>query len=66
MRATREKIRWLRLATLATGTAFFLEGCDPSVKTTIENGIINVANSLLTAFLQALVQLGAEASQAAA
>jgi hypothetical protein len=63
MRVTRVKVRWLRLATLASGSALFLNGCDPSVKATIEDGIITLANSFLTALLQAFVQLGAEAAQ---
>ena len=63
MRVTRQKIRWLRLATLVTGTTFFLNGCDPSIKATVEDGIITLANSFLTALLQAFVQLGAEAAQ---
>ena len=60
MRVTRQKVRWLRLATLAMGTTFFLNGCDPSIKATIEDGIITLANSFLTALLQALVELGAK------
>ena len=63
MRVTREKVRWLRLATLGMGTTLFLNGCDPSIKATIEDGIITLANSFLTALLQAFVQLGAEAAQ---
>jgi hypothetical protein len=63
MRVTRAKVGWLRLATLGTGTALFLNGCDPSVKETIEDGVITLANSFLTALLQAIVQLGAEATE---
>lgn len=63
MRVTRQKVRWLRLATLGMGTTLFLNGCDPSIKATIEDGVITLANSFLAALFQAFVQIGAEAAQ---
>jgi hypothetical protein len=36
-------------------------GCDPTIRATTENGIISLSQSFFGAFLQALVQLGAEA-----
>jgi hypothetical protein len=45
----------------ASGLLLFLCGCDPTIRATTENGIISLSQSFLGAFLQALIQLGAEA-----
>ncbi len=56
-------ISWLRRMALlsSAGSLFFLDSCDPTLRTTVENGIISASNSLLASILQALVELGAEA-----
>ncbi len=48
---------WRRLALLTAGTTLFLSGCDPTIQSTVQSGIISAANGLLTAFLTALTQL---------
>ncbi len=55
--------RWRRVCWLAAavGTTFFLSGCDPTLRATVENGIINVSTGLFGAFLRALIELGQEA-----
>jgi hypothetical protein len=47
----------LALAGGATGTLFQFGGCDPTVRAALEDGIISLANSLLAAVLQAILQL---------
>lgn len=42
---------------LLTGTSLLLGGCDPTLQATVENGIINVSTSFLTALLQAVAQV---------
>lgn len=42
---------------VASGTTLILGGCDPTIQTTVENGIINASTSFLTAFLQAVTQV---------
>jgi len=66
MRTTRANGWVIKLATLTAGTTLFLNGCDPSVKSTFENGVISVANSFLTALFQSFIQLGTEAAQSSA
>ena len=48
---------WRRVALVTAGTTLFLTGCDPTIASTVQSGIITAANSLLTAFLTALTQL---------
>lgn len=50
-----------RLLLAATGGVYILSGCDPSIQTTVENGIISISTSLLASFFQAAIELGAEA-----
>jgi len=49
-----------RFAPLTIGSTFILGGCDPTIQATVENGIISASTSFLGAFLQALVQVGAQ------
>ncbi len=51
--------RWRHaIATLVSaGTLFQFGGCDPTIRATLEDGIINVSTSLLTAVFQALVDV---------
>lgn len=44
-------------ATATAGTAFLLGGCDPSVQSAVESGIINVSTTLLTSVMTALGQV---------
>lgn len=53
--------RWWRWAVAATGVTFFLGGCDPTLRATVETGIINVSTSLFGSILRALIELGQEA-----
>lgn len=63
MRTIHHWPAWRRLALLAAGTTLFLSGCDPQLRTTVEDGIISVSTSLLSSLLQAFIQLGQEADQ---
>ncbi|MFQ5806689.1 MAG: hypothetical protein ACE5I3_09585 [Phycisphaerae bacterium] len=62
MRTMYRPFAWRRLALLAAGATFFLSGCDPQIRATVENGIITASTSLLGALLQAFIQLGQEAN----
>ncbi|TWT46189.1 hypothetical protein RAS1_26370 [Phycisphaerae bacterium RAS1] len=64
MRGMNARIRRTGVAALL-GATFFLGGCDAQLRTTVENSIISVSNGLLTASLNALIQLAAEDRQAA-
>ncbi len=52
---------WL-LATLG-GLLTFLSGCDPTIRATVENGVISLSQTLFGSFISALVQLAGEANQ---
>lgn len=52
--------RWLALAT--AGTTFFMSGCDPTLRTTVENGIITLSQSLLASLLRVFIDLAKEKS----
>lgn len=60
----RDSIRrgMIRLAAAAGGMLFLFEGCDPTTRASIENGIITASSSLLGAFLRAAIDLGTEAA----
>ncbi len=57
---------WWRRALLvaALGTTLQLGDCDPTIRATVESGIINSTTSFLTAFYQALLQVFSEARRA--
>ncbi len=48
------------------GVALQFSGCNTSVRTAAENGIISASNSFLASFLQALLQVASEAGTAGA
>jgi len=47
----------VRLLTALCGGAFFLSGCDPTLRTAVEDGIINSSTNFLTALLGAAVSV---------
>lgn len=53
--------RLIRFAMALSGGLFFLSGCDPTIRSTVENGIITVSNSFITSLFQAGLQVAAEA-----
>ncbi len=55
---------WRRIAALACGSAFFLDGCDENISSTVEDGLITTSTSLFASFLSALVDLAEEAQEA--
>ena len=57
----RDRIPWRRLMLAAAGATFFLSGCDPQLRATVETGIISASTSLLGSLLQAFLQLAQEA-----
>lgn len=59
---TRAKLVRLALALLGSGLIF--GSCDPTLRATAEDGIINVSSGLLGAYLQAFVQVALEAANA--
>lgn len=61
MRSTRRRVvRTLLAASL--GGAFLFTGCNDTLRTTSENGIITTSQSLLTAFFQALIAVASQNS----
>ncbi len=48
-----------------SGSALFLDSCDPTIRATVENGIINTSSSLFAAFFQAFFQVATEQTQTA-
>ncbi len=55
---------YARLAIMTAGTVMILDGCDPSIETAVEDGIINISTAGLTSFLTALVTVATEAANA--
>lgn len=58
----RKRHEWLRWAIALSGTCILLNGCDPSIQMTVEDGIINLSTGLLSSFFAALLQLFTEAN----
>lgn len=46
------------------GSTLFLGGCDPTLRATVEDGIIASATSFTTSFMAALIQVLTEARNA--
>ncbi|MBK8913965.1 MAG: hypothetical protein IPM64_05050 [Phycisphaerales bacterium] len=56
---------WLmRSALLLSGTSLFLNGCDPGIRSTVENGLITTTQAGLSSVFQAMLQLWQEANDA--
>lgn len=55
------RARLARWIVLLGSTSFILAGCDPGIRSTVENGIISVSNAALLALFQAGIQLFQEA-----
>lgn len=55
----------IRAAIVLAGSSFFLNGCDPGIRTTVENGIISTTQAGLASFFQALLQVANEQNNAA-
>ncbi len=60
-RFNRRTLWWWRLSFLAAGSTLILGGCDPTLRATVENGIISSSTAFLGALLQAIMQLVQEA-----
>ena len=60
-RASR-RIRVFIAASLL-GASFFLGGCDPTLRATTEQGIINLSTTALSSVFAALIELATEANQ---
>ena len=63
MRERLGRRQWWLVAAVVASLAF-TTGCDPTLKATVEDGIISLSTSFFSAFLQALLQLGEEAQTA--
>ena len=61
MRAIKRRAYWRLMALTAAGTTFILSGCDPTVRSTVESGIITLSTSLLASVFRALTELWSEA-----
>jgi hypothetical protein len=59
MRNMMTRIRWWTFLTLAGGM-FFLNGCDPTLQSTIEDGIITTSSSFIGSLFRALIELASE------
>ena len=64
MRRTLQRGHLIRLAAALSGGLFFLSGCDPTIRSTVENGIITLSNSFLASLLQAGLQVATETGAA--
>lgn len=56
---------WKKARCWSTRTALMsplliLGGCDPTIRATVENGIITMSSSFMTALVQAILQLAQE------
>jgi hypothetical protein len=60
MRTSRNYARSGWLLAAVCGLAFLVNGCDATLKATIENGVITTSQSLFGSVLNALIQLGQE------
>lgn len=49
-----------RLAAFASGSVLFLGSCDPTIRATVENGLITTSTSLFGAILRAVFELASE------
>ncbi|MCG3125953.1 MAG: hypothetical protein CHACPFDD_00781 [Phycisphaerae bacterium] len=58
----RGKLVQLVLAVLGSG--FIFGSCDPTLRATTEQGIIDVSTGLIGAYLQAFIQVALEAANA--
>ncbi len=56
MRAFLIRSRLKLLTLLAGGGLLVLQGCDPTVRDTVLNGVGSAATSLVTTFIQAFIQ----------
>lgn len=45
------------VALVIAASLFALTGCDPTIRSTVEDGVINVSTSLVTSVFQALAQV---------
>jgi hypothetical protein len=60
MRMKSVRKLWWRAGALMAGSAFFLEGCDPTLRATTEDGIISLSSSLVTAVIRAIINVAEE------
>ena len=61
MRRMMQRGHLIRLAAIMSGGLFLLSGCDPTLRATVENGIITTSNSFLASLFQAALQVASEA-----
>ena len=55
------RTRWGRLLVAsASGTVFFLQSCDPTLRATIEDGIITSSASFVGSLIRAMIEVAAE------
>jgi len=54
------QMRWWRWVAVVSGSTLILEGCNPTLQSTVEDGIITLSTSLFGSFLRALTELASE------
>ncbi len=54
---------WRTMITL-TGSVMFLQGCDPTLRATVEDGLITTSTSLFGAFMRAFINVASESAVA--
>ncbi|QOJ15250.1 MAG: hypothetical protein HRU75_11655 [Planctomycetia bacterium] len=64
MRRTTTRNWLIRTAAMFAGTSLFLNGCDPGIRSTVENGLITTTQAGLSSVFQAMLQLWQEANDA--
>ena len=62
MRTGPNRSRWGILTAALLAGVFFLTGCDEQTRAALEDGVIDLSSGLVTAFLQAVIQLAGEAN----
>lgn len=53
---------WMRPAWLTLGPVLFLGSCDPTIRATVEQGIIDTSSGLLASTIRAFINVALEAA----
>ncbi len=61
-RMNRYRLMAARWLLPMSGSVFLLDGCDPTIQQTVENGIIDTSTALLGSVLSAVVQVITESA----
>lgn len=62
MTSQRMQRFWRRVAFLTVGTTLFLGDCDPTLRATVEDGIIGTSSALIGSLVRAFINVALEAA----